>query len=121
MKYVLPKTTAYDVVYQNANVTPINNLSLSLLSTEHDPVFFIAADTSFSITITAKVTNNNREFPTLNTQANFATDMQISTVLTSAVAQITPIADLVVTNILTGENPMVAGNNVSYFVTIKNI
>ena len=121
MKYVLPKTSAYDIVYQNANVTPINNLSLMTVLTEHDPVFLIAADSSFSITITAKMTSNNRDIPTLNTQANFATDMQISTILTSAVAQITPIADLIVTNILTGENPMVLGDNVSYFVTIKNI
>lgn len=121
MKYILPKTANYAIVYQNANSEPINNFVLTLVASEHDPIFHIPAHANFSITITAKVATNNWSFSTLNTQAVFASTMQISTVLTSAVAQITPIADLSITNILTGENPVVSGDIVSYFITIKNI
>ena len=104
LKYVLPKTAVYDIIFQNATFVPLNNALLSL-GMEHDPVFYIPANSTFSVTITAKATANVRSFPTINTNAIFASDMQITTVLTSAVAQITPIADLLVTNVLTGMNP----------------
>ena len=100
LKYVLPKTAVYDIAYQNATLTPLNNALLSI-GIEHDPVFYIPANSNFSVTITARVFTTVRTFPTITTTANFAADMQISTILTSAVAQITPIADLIVTNILT--------------------
>jgi hypothetical protein len=120
LKYTLPKTAVYDIVYQNASLTPLNNALISL-GAEHDPVFYIPANSNFSVTITAKVITNVRSIPTINTTANFAADMQISTVLTSAIAQITPIADLMVTNILTGFNPSLSGDVVSYYITLQNI
>ncbi|MCX6825123.1 MAG: hypothetical protein NTY80_02755 [candidate division SR1 bacterium] len=120
LKYVLPNTANHSIAFQNATLTPLNNALLSL-GIEHDPVFYIPANSSFSVTITAKVITNVRTFPTLSTDAIFASDMQINTLLTSAVAQITPIADLLVTNILTGTNPSFSGDNVSYFVTLQNI
>lgn len=116
----MPNTANHSIAFQNATLTPLNNALLSL-GIEHDPVFYIPANSSFSVTITAKVITNVRTFPTLSTDAIFASDMQINTLLTSAVAQITPIADLLVTNILTGTNPSFSGDNVSYFVTLQNI
>lgn len=47
--------------------------------------------------------------------------MQVTNILTSAVAQITPIADLKITNILTGNNPSASGDIVSYYITLQNI
>ena len=120
LKYVLPKTAVYDVLYQNATLTPLNNALLSLGS-EHDPVFYIPANSNFSVTITAKLITNVRTIPTISTTANVGADMQISTVLTSAIAQITPISDLIVTNVLTGTNPSFSGDNVSYSITLQNI
>jgi len=120
LKYVLPTTVAYDIKYQNSSSTPVNNSLLSL-GTEHDPVFFISANSNFSVTITAKVITTARTFPTIHTVANFGPDMQISTILTSAIAQITPISDLAVTNVLTGTNPSLSGDNVYYYITLQNI
>jgi len=71
-------------------------------------VFYIPANSNFSVTITAKLSANVRSIPNINITATAGTDMQFSTILTSAVAQITPIADLAITNILTGENPSVS-------------
>lgn len=67
------------------------------------------------------MTTSNRAIPSTNTKAMFASDMQISTILTSAMAEISPIADLMVTNILTGQNPIASGDIVSYLATIQNI
>lgn len=120
LKYLLPQTVAYDVTYQNSNVTPLNNALLSL-GTEHDPVYLIPANASFALTITAKLITPLRTIPTINTTALFAADMQFATVLTSAIAQLTPIADLMITNILTGMNPSFSGDNVSYYITLQNI
>ena len=110
----------YDVAYNNATLTPLNNALLSL-GAEHDPVFYIPANSNFSVTITAKVTTTVRTFPTLNTTGIFASDMGITNILTSAVAQITTIGDLVVTNVLTGLNPSFSGDIVSYYITLQNI
>ena len=120
LKYVLPVTIPYTVLYQNASTIPLNNALLSL-GTEHDPVFFIPANTNFSFTITARVMSSTRSFPPIPTTANFGSDMQISTVLTSAMAQITPIADLAITNVLTSGNPSLSGDIVSYTITLQNI
>lgn len=91
------------------------------LGIEHDPVFVFPANSNFSVTITAKVNAPTRTIPTIDTTAIFATDTQFSPLLTSAIAQITPIADLMVTNILTGANPSFSGDNVSYYITLQNI
>jgi hypothetical protein len=116
----LPKTAVYDIVYQNANITPLNNALLSL-GAEHDPIFSISANSNFSVTITAKVISNSRTIPMISIMANFSSDTQFFTILTSAIAQITPIADLAVTNVLTGLNPSFSGDNVSYYITLQNI
>jgi hypothetical protein len=120
LKYVLPITAGLDVAYQNASILPLNNALLSL-GAEHDPVFLIAANSNFSVTITAKVITSIRDLPTMSTIAQFAADTQFSTILTSAIAQITPIADLLITNILTGANPIFSGDMVSYYITLQNI
>ncbi|MFA6256223.1 MAG: hypothetical protein WC606_03490 [Candidatus Absconditabacterales bacterium] len=120
LKYILPKTAVYDIVYQNANITPLNNALLSL-GAEHDPIFSISANSNFSVTITAKVISNSRTIPMISIMANFSSDTQFFTILTSAIAQITPIADLAVTNVLTGLNPSFSGDNVSYYITLQNI
>lgn len=120
LKYILPQTATYDIAYQNANLTPINN-ALLMLGTEHNPVFLLTANSNFSVTITAKAITPTRILPTIDTTAVFAADIQISTILTSAIAQITPIADLMVMNILTGMNPSFSGDNVSYYITLQNI
>jgi len=121
LKYTLPKTAMYDIAYQNATLTPLNNALLGL-GIEHDPVFYIPANSNFSVTITAKTITNARTFSTLSTQAIFASDMQILNVLTSSVAAlITPISDLIVTNVLTGMNPSFSGDIVSYYITLQNI
>ncbi len=148
LKYVLPKTAAYDIIYQNSNLTPINNWMLSMWG-EHDPVFYIPANSNFSVTITAKTTTTNRSLPTIdpicNVPANvlscslelntcpsqctnvpivwihIASDMQFSTLLHSLMSWITPVSDLAITNILTGENPSVSWDIVSYFITLQNI
>ena len=120
LKYILPTSATYNVIYQNATLIPINNALLSLGS-EHDPLFLIPANSNFSVTITAKVTTTMRTFPTLTTTWIFAADMQMSTILTSAIAEITPIADLMITNSLTWFNPMYSGDSVSYYITLQNI
>lgn len=81
----------------------------------------ISANSSFSVTITAKVTTNTRAFSTIDTNAIIATDSTFANVMTSALAQISPIADLAVTNILTGANPSFSGDVVSYYITLQNI
>src|SRR5574344_733705 len=106
LKYVLPQTATYTLTYQNANITPINDGFMSRLNP--DPIFAIPANSNSSVTITAKLMTTARAFPPISTTAAFGTDQWVSTALTSAVAQIMPIADLVVTNILTGENPSIS-------------
>lgn len=120
LKYVLPQTAAYDIRYQSATLTPLNNALLSL-GIEHDPVFYLPANSTFSVTITAKTITNVRTIPAITTTAIVGPDMQFSTVLTSAIAQLAPIADLAVTNVLTGENPSFSGDIVSYYITLQNI
>ncbi len=120
LKYVLPQTAAYDIRYQSATLTPLNNALLSL-GIEHDPVFYLPANSAFSVTITAKTITNVRTIPAIITTAIVGPDMQFSTVLTSAMAQLAPIADLAVTNVLTGENPSFSGDIVSYYITLQNI
>jgi len=116
----LPITAGYNIAYQNATLVPLNNALLSL-GTEHNPIFLIPANSNFSVTITAKVITSTRSIPNIDTTAEFAADMQMTTVLTSAIAQITPIADLFITNSLTGANPIFSGDTVSYTITIQNI
>ncbi len=92
-----------------------------MLWQERHPFFYLPANSNFSVTITAKLTTTARSIPTINATATIGTDMQITTVLTSAMAQITPIADLAITNSLTGMNPSISGDVVSYFITLQNI
>lgn len=121
LKYILPQSSSYNIAYVNASIVPLNNALLSL-GIEHDPVFAFPANSNFSVTITAKTLVAQRAFPSsLDTAAVFAADTQFSSILTSAIAQITPIADLMVTNILTGMNPSFSGDNVSYYITLQNI
>lgn len=116
----MPQTADYAILYTNANITPLNN-ALLVLGIEHDPVFALVENSNFSVTITAKVSTPIRTIPSIDTTAIFATDTQFSTILTSAIAQITPIADLMVTNILTGAHPSFSGDIVSYAITLQNI
>ncbi len=120
LKYVLPKTANYDVIYQNATLTPINNALLSL-GAEHDPIFYLPADSDFSVTVTAKMKTNVRSFSTITTQAIFSDSTAFTTLLGAVNALVTPIADLIVTNVLTGENPSYSGDNVYYYITLQNI
>ncbi len=119
LKYVLPKTATYDVMFSSATLTPRNQLMLWL--SDHDPIFYIPANSDFSVTITAKVTTTVRSFSPLTTTAIFSDNQQFTTTLTSAVAQIAPIPDLIVTNILTGQNPSNSGDVVTYYITLQNI
>lgn len=119
LKYVLPFTASYSLMYQSSNITPINNLYINPLSP--DPIFAIAANSNFSVTITAKLVATNRSFLPISTMATFGTDQRVSTSLTSAVAQITPIADLTITNILSWNNPSFSGDVVLYYITLQNI
>jgi hypothetical protein len=57
----------------------------------------------------------------MNPQALFGDTQQVTNVLTSALATITPVSDLTITNILTGEYPSISGDNVSYLITLQNI
>jgi len=59
--------------------------------------------------------------PTMTPQALFGNTQQVTNVLTSAIATVTPVSDLKITNILTGEYPSISGDNVSYFITLQNI
>ena len=106
-------------MYQSSNITPINIGYINPLSP--DPIFSLAAHSNFSVTITAKLLTTNRSFSPIPTLATFGTDQRVTTALTSAVAQITPIADLMITNILTGMNPSFSGDMVSYYITLQNI
>ncbi|MCX6823631.1 MAG: hypothetical protein NT085_00690, partial [candidate division SR1 bacterium] len=119
LKYILPQSASYQLMYQNSNITPINIGYINPLSP--DPIFSLAAHSNFSVTITAKLLTTNRSFSPIPTLATFGTDQRVTTALTSAVAQITPIADLMVTNILTGMNPSFSGDIVSYYITLQNI
>ena len=121
LKYVLPQTASYMLMYQSANITPINNGYISPMTP--DPIFAIPANSNFSVTLTAKLVMMSlaRSFSPITTTATFGTDQRVTTVLTSAVAQITPIADLMVKNILTGDNPSFSGDNVYYYITLQNI
>ena len=120
LKYVLPKTANHDLMYQNATLTPVNNAILSLGS-EHDPIFYIPANSDFSVTITAKMTTSFWTFSSLTTQAIFADSTAFTTLLGAVNAFVTPIADLKIMNVLTGQNPSYSGDIVSYYVTLQNI
>ncbi len=107
LMYLLPKTANYDLVYQNATLTPINNALLTL-NAEHDPKFYLPENSNFSVTITAKMVTNVWTFPTLTTQAIFADSPVFTTILGAVNAFVEPIADLTITNVLTGQNPSVS-------------
>lgn len=123
LKYVLPKTATYDLMYQNSTFTTatlINNALLSMWA-EHDPLYSIPADSDFSVTITAKLVTTNRSFSPITPQAIFCADTNFTTLLGAVNATIEPIADLKITNILTGTSPSYSGDTVSYYVTLQNI
>lgn len=91
------------------------------MGAQHNPIFSIPAHSTFSLTITARVTTNNRGFAQLSTSARFASDMQMTNVLTSAVAQILPISDLMIINTSSNEMPSFSGDSITYTIYIKNI
>jgi len=119
LRYVLPYTSSYRLMYQSANVTPINIGYINPLSP--DPIFALPANSNFSITFTAKFVTDTRWFSPITTTAAFGADQRVSTILTSAIAQITPVADLAITNVLTGQNPSFSGDTVYYYITLQNI
>ena len=120
LKYILPNTANYSVMYQNATMTPLN-VALLTLGIEHDPLFLIPANSNFSVTVTGKMITTTRAFPLLYTTWLFATDMQMTSVFTSAIAQILPVSDLLISNILTWFNPISSGDIVSYYIVLQNI
>lgn len=123
LKYVLPKTATYDLMYQNSTFTTttlINNALLSMWA-EHDPLYSIPSDSDFSVTITAKLVTTNRSFSPITPQAIFCADTNFTTLLGAVNTTIKPIADLKITNILTGTSPSYSGDTVSYYVTLQNI
>lgn len=65
VKYLLPAIPGYALSYQNASQTPINEALLTL-GVQDDPIFFVAANSSFTITISAKVITDNRSLPPLD-------------------------------------------------------
>jgi 3-deoxy-D-manno-octulosonate 8-phosphate phosphatase KdsC-like HAD superfamily phosphatase len=58
IKYMLPSSAGYSLIYQNASSTPINQ-SLLTLGAQDDPIFFVPAHSAFVITVTAKVVTSN--------------------------------------------------------------
>lgn len=68
-------------------------------------MFYLPAHSNYSVTVTAKVSANNRSFPLLTTQAIFADSTAFTTLLGAVNSLVTPISDLKITNVLTGQNP----------------
>ena len=106
LKYILPQTASYMLIYQSSNITPINNGYMNPLNP--DPIFSIAANSNYSVTITAKLVmlSSSRSFSSITPTAIFSNSSLFTTLLPiSATAQITPIADVTIKNIMTGQNP----------------
>lgn len=147
IKYMLPSSAGYSLIYQNASSTPINQ-SLLTLGAQDDPIFFVPAHSAFVITVTAKVVTSNWSLPALDPVCSTDTvllactqglstcpdscmattiytyvspDTSFATISTTAAFQLNPIADLMITNIREGENPSLSGDILTYTVTVKNI
>lgn len=147
IKYLLPSSAGYSLIYQNASSTPINQ-SLLMLGAQDDPIFFVPAHSVFTITVTAKVETSDWSLPALDPVCSndavllactqglstcpescmyttiytyVSPDSSFATVATTASFEIHPIADLMITNVRDGENPSLSGDGVSYTIQIKNI
>jgi hypothetical protein len=116
----LPQWPNYSIAYQNASLLPINN-ALIQLGIDHDPIFTIASWATLTISLTGKMITTAWSFPATSIQAIAANDAGITTVFTSAVATITPIADLTIQKIITGTLPIFSGDLIHYIVIIQNI
>ncbi len=122
LKYVLPQTASYMLMYQSANITPFNDGYMNPLNP--DPIFSLAANSNYSVTITAKLVmlSSSRSFSSITPTAIFSNSSLFTTTFPlSGTAQLTPIGDVTIKNILTGQNPSASWDIVSYAITLQNI
>jgi len=90
-------------LYQNSSETPDNSPALSL-GTQTNPYWSLSSGESLSFQVQAIVTNQS--FASLNVN-NVFTDTLGANVYTSSVVSIDPISDIVVTNIMTSNEPQI--------------
>jgi len=64
---------------------------------------------------------SNWSFPVTNIPVYGSPVVDFSTVFTSALATISPIADLMIQKIITGTLPTFSGDQIHYLVTVQNI
>ena len=104
--------------YYNASVLPINNPALSLWI-ETTPRWLLSAGQTLNIHVEWVV--NAQSFGVLNVLSNVVELSNFANVYTSAIANIEPISDIVVTKILIWNEPQLTWDNVTYNILIENI
>jgi len=67
------------------------------------------------------MTTTNWSFPVTTLTVSGSNVVDFSTVFTSAVATISPIADLMLQKVITGTLPTFSGDQIHYIVTVQNI
>jgi len=90
-------------LYQNSSEIPYNLPALSL-GTETNPYWLLNSGESLSFQVQALVINQS--FASLNVN-NVFTDTLGANVYTSSVVSIDPISDVIVTNIMTSNEPQI--------------
>ena len=102
--------------YKNANILPINNPAL-ILGLETVPRWVLLSGQDLNLNIQAEVTAQS--FPMLSVDVNVVNNNFL--VLTSATANVYPIADLMVEKFMVWSGPQVTWDFVTYNILVKNI
>ncbi len=108
----------WQIDYYNASVLPINNPALSLWI-ETTPRWLLSAGQTLNIHVEWVV--NAQSFATLNVLSNIVEFSNFANVYTSAIANIEPISDVVVTKVLIWDEPQLTWDMVTYNILIENI
>lgn len=104
--------------YSNASIVPINNPAL-ILWLETTPRWLLLSGQSLNIQVDGLV--DAIAFGTLNVFSNVVDVNNFANVYTSAIANIEPISDVIVTKTLVWDEPQLTGDSVIYNIEVTNI
>ncbi len=107
-----------DIKYTNSNITPINNPSL-MLGIETNPRWLLSSGATLNMSVSGEIIS--QAFPVLDVFWNVVQFNNWSNVYTSALANIEPISDVVVTKTLITNEPQITWDIVTYNIEVKNI
>jgi len=108
----------WEVKYTNSSIIPINNPSL-MLGIETNPRWVLSSGAILNISVSGEIISQT--FPVLDILGNIVQFNNWSNVYTSALAQIEPISDIVVTKTLITNEPQITWDTVTYNIEVKNI